>query len=241
LRQKCNYRTRIGESTNYRKETSMATERVETGSQTLARGLSALAMIGESERPLTVGELAERLGVHRSMAYRLVKTLESHGFVERLASGDLTIGARLVAVARGASRDLQSAASPELGAVADDLDMTAFLVTFDGEAAVTLTSAEPRRADSTVAQRPGSRHSIDAGAPGRVIRSQLDPAQFPPARFEHSHDEVFAGLSSVAVPLRLPGGRPAAVAVVYLSRPIDKEAVADRLAAAAARIAAAVH
>ena len=111
----------------------MATERVETGSQTLARGLSALAMIGESERPLTVGELAERLGVHRSMAYRLVKTLESHGFVERLASGDLTIGARLVAVARGASRDLQSAASPELGAVADDLDMTAFLVTLGGE------------------------------------------------------------------------------------------------------------
>lgn len=219
----------------------MAPTGVEVGSQTLSRGLSALAMIGESERPLSVAELAERLDIHRSMAYRLVKTLEAHGFAERLPSGELEIGSRLVALARGAARDLQSAASPELGMVADDLRMTAFLVVYDGEAAVTLMSAEPRRADATVAQRPGSRHSIDRGAPGRVIRSQLHPVRFPPARFEHSHDEVFPGLSSVAVPLALPRGRPAAIAVVYLTRPVDQEAVADRLVASANRIAAAVH
>jgi len=214
---------------------------VESGSQTLARGLSALAMIGESEPALTVAGLAERLGIHRSMAYRLVKTLEHHGFAERLPSGELAIGARLVALTRGASRDLQSAAARELGVLADDLGMTAFLVVYDGEAAVTLTSMEPRQADAIVAQRPGSRHGVDRGAPGRVIRSQLDPTRFPPARFEFSHDEVVPGLSSIAVPLSLPGHRPAAIAVVHLSRELDQEAVATRLIASAHRISTAVH
>lgn len=219
----------------------MANQNVESGSQTLARGLSALTMIGESDAPLPVAALAQRLNIHRSMAYRLVKTLESQGFVERLPSGELMIGVRLVALARGAARDLQSAASAELGGVAEELGMTAFIVTYDGEAAVTLISAEPRRADAAVVQRPGSRHSIDKGAPGRVIRSQLDPDHYPPDTFEHSRGEVIPGVWSVAVPLTLRGGRPAALAVVSLTQAPDQVAIADRLMVSARRIAAAVH
>jgi DNA-binding IclR family transcriptional regulator len=216
----------------------MTSDFVGSGSQTLSRGLTALRMIGESQKPLSVGELAEGLGIHRSMAYRLVKTLEAHGFTEKLPSGQLVIGTRLVALARQAARDLQSAASPELEAIADDLQMTAFLVVHDRDAAVTLLTAEPRHAGATVAQRPGSRHSVDVGAPGRVIRSQLDPLSFPPAPFEHSHDEVLAGLSSIAVPVSLPQGRPAAIAVIYLTRSLDQHAVAERLRASAERIGA---
>ncbi|QIZ97862.1 helix-turn-helix domain-containing protein [Leifsonia sp. PS1209] len=219
--------------------TEGAQSQAEGGSQTLARGLSALAMIGEDGASLSVPELANRLGIHRSMAYRLVKTLEQHGFVERSPSGELELGARLASLARGAARSLQTAAAPELAAVADELGMTAFLVSFDGEVAVTLTSAEPRHAETTVAQRPGSRHAIGQGAPGRVIRSLLHPDEFPPQRFERSHDEVLPGLYSIAVPLALPHGRSAAIAVLYLPHPLDEEHVADVLVAAAGRIAAA--
>ncbi len=211
------------------------------GSQTLSRGLIALAMIGESEAPLTVADLAARLGIHRSMANRLVRTFEQHGFAVRTPSGNLELGARLVALARGVAKDLQAVAAPELSAVADELGMTAFLVVYDGEAAVTLSNAEPRHADTTVAQRPGSRHSIDRGAPGRVIRSQLHPDRFPPQRFEHSRDEVLPGVSSIAVPLRLPQGEYAAIAVIYLPRPLDEEHVAGVLLDAAKRIAAALR
>ncbi|MBL5975529.1 MAG: MarR family transcriptional regulator [Candidatus Leucobacter sulfamidivorax] len=214
---------------------------VEGGSQTLSRGLVALAMIGESRSPLTVADLAEGLGIHRSMANRLVRTFEQHGFAARTSSGHLVLGPRLVALARGVSRDLQATAAPELAAVADELDMTAFLVVYDGEAAVTLSNAEPRLASTTVAQRPGSRHSIDKGAPGRVIRSQLHPDLHPPRRFEHSRDEVLPGVSSIAVPLRLPQGEPAAIAVLYLPRPLDQEHVAEVLIAAAKRIGAALR
>ncbi|MER7797506.1 helix-turn-helix domain-containing protein [Microbacterium sp. NPDC096154] len=208
----------------------------EAGSQTLARGLTALALIGEADSPLTVPELADELGIHRSMAYRLVRTLEQLGFVARAADGGLEVGARVVALARNVARDLRSAATPELVRLANDLGMTAFLVTYDGTEAVTLASVEPQRADATVAQRPGSRHPIDRGAPGRVIRSQLDPVGFPPARFETSHDEVFVGLSSIAVPVTTASHAPAALAVVYLTHDLDAPALAAALEQAARRI-----
>jgi len=218
------------------------TEARAAGSQTLARGLHALALIGEAARPLTVPVLAAELGIHRSMAYRLVRTLEQQGFVERGAAGELAVGARLASIARNAARDLQSAAMPELVDAANDLGVTTFLVTYDGEAAVTLVSAEPHRADATVAQRPGTRHPVDRGAPGRVIRSQLDPRAHPPARYEVSRDEVIDGLAALAVPLATPSGRPASVAALYLSsRTIDVDAVVTRLEAAARRIAGSLH
>ncbi|MGO1544041.1 MAG: IclR family transcriptional regulator [Gulosibacter sp.] len=221
--------------------TNSAIRPVEGGSQTLARGLSALTLIGEGETPLSVAALAAELGIHRSMAYRLVRTLEDYGFVERLPSGELELGARLVALARSVAPSLQRAAGPELASIADELDMTSFLVVFDGEAAVTLSSAEPRHADTTVAQRPGSRHAIDKGAPGLVIRSQLHPDEFPPQRFERSHDEVILGISSIAVPVTLPEGRPASIAVLYPPRPLDQERVVDVLEAAARKISAAMR
>lgn len=219
----------------------MTTREPAQGSQTLARGLRALEIIGEAPAPLTVTQLADAIGIHRSMAYRLITTLETHGFVARTPSGELELGARLVALARGVASDLQAAAAPELDRVADELQMTAFVVTYDGEAAVTLLSAEPRAVDATVVQRPGSRHSIDAGAPGRVIRSQLDPVAHPPAPFEVSRDEVIEGITALAVPLTLTQGRPAALAALSVARTIDERAVATRLTTAARHIAARVR
>jgi len=207
------------------------------GSQTLARGLRALALIGEAPTPVTVPMLATELGVHRSMAYRLVRTLEQSGFVERMPGGTLAVGTRLAGIARNVARDLQAVATPELLDVANELDVTAFLVTYDGEAAVTLVSAEPHRAPAPVGQRPGTRHPVDRGAPGRVIRSQLDLVAHPPARYEVSRDEVVHGVTAVAVPLSVPGGRPASLAVLYLSsRGLEPEQVVPRLEAAARAI-----
>lgn len=211
------------------------------GSQTLARGLTVLGLIGESVTPLTVADLAGRLGLHRSMVYRLVRTLEAHGYVIRTPSGELELGVRLVALARNVARSLHVAAASVLAELADTLGMTAFVVAFDGEAAVTLSTAEPRGVDATVAQRPGSRHSIDRGAPGRVIRSQLDPVAHPARPFEVSSDEIIPGLSSVAVPLRVPDGTPSSLAVVYITHDYEVGAIAATLTGAAERIVRALR
>jgi len=208
----------------------MADTKPTTSSQTLSRGLTALELLAQAEKPLTIRELSERLGLHRSITYRIVRTLADHGLVVRNESGALQLGARLAGLARNVARALQAAALTELTLIANDLRMTAFLATLDSDMdeAVTLASVEPRHADAVVAQRPGNRHPISLGAPGRAIRRQLTSESFE-RPYETSHDEVIAGLSSVAVPLAIPGQHPAALAVVYLTGPTDIEAIGARL------------
>src|SRR5262245_41129016 len=45
------------------------------GSQTLARGLAALQLVATSRSGLTVQQVADSIGVHRTIAYRLLTTL----------------------------------------------------------------------------------------------------------------------------------------------------------------------
>ncbi|MFC6235832.1 IclR family transcriptional regulator, partial [Leucobacter soli] len=128
------------------------------GSQTLARGLRALDILAEADGPLSIADLAERLGVHRSNAYRLLRTLEEHRYVVRDELGLIRLGPRLAALARGVSPALQSAALPVLTEFANEVGMTAFIAVLDLDDVVTLISVEPTRAHPAVAQRPGARH-----------------------------------------------------------------------------------
>ena len=48
-------------------------------SQTLSRGLSILEILADASGPLGIDDVAAHLGVHRSVAYRLIRTLEEHG------------------------------------------------------------------------------------------------------------------------------------------------------------------
>jgi DNA-binding IclR family transcriptional regulator len=212
--------------------------KTEGGSQTLARGLAALEIIGSAPDPISVAVLSQRLKIHRSMGYRLVKTLEQCGFVERDADGGLILGTKLASLARRVAKDLLSAAAPELAAIAEALEMTAFLVAYDGESAVTLSSAEPKNLETTLGKKPGSKHAVGQGAPGKVIQSQLDPNKFPPQPFEVSENEDIQGIASIAVPLHLAGGQPAAIAVLYLPHDVDEASVAEVLTLAANRISA---
>ena len=208
------------------------------GSQTLARGLTALEIIGSVPEPISVAALSQQLNIHRSMGYRLVKTLEQSGFVERDVSGGLIVGSKLAILARGVAKDLRSAAAPELAASAEALEMTAFLVAYDGEFAVTLSSAEPKNLETTLGKKPGSRHAVGQGAPGKVIQSLLKPKKFPPQPFEVSENEVIHGIASIAVPLHLSSGQPAAIAVLYIPHKVNVAKVAKALTAAANRICA---
>ena len=218
---------------------SKSTE-TEAGSQTLARGLTALEIIGSAADPISVAALSQQLMIHRSMGYRLVKTLEQFGFVERDVAGGLVLGTKLATLARRVGKDLLSTATPELAAIAEQLAMTTFLVTYDGESAVTLCSAEPKNLETTLLKKPGSRHAVGQGAPGKVIQSLLKPKRFPLQPFEVSENEVIQGIASIAVPLHLTSGQPAAIAVVHLPCKVNATKVAKILAAAADRIAAAV-
>lgn len=220
-------------------------------SQTLSRGIRILEILGDERGPLSIDEIAARLGVHRSIAYRLLRTLEDHRLIGRDAAGLVALGPRMAALAAGVAQDLQAEALPELTAVANELGMTCFLAVLDGEECITLVSVEPRHTVASVAQRPGARHPVTVGAPGKAILTQLPEAEWPEgapatlhdavagsrlAGFATSHDEVIPTVQSVAVPLALRGQRPAAIAVVHVATDRTDAEIAARLHRSAATI-----
>lgn len=222
-------------------------------SQTLDRGIRILELLADARHPQSIDELAASLGVHRSVAYRLIRTLEAHGLVERAATGRLQLGAHLAALAAGVAHDLQAEVLPELTEAANDLGITCFLVVLDRDECVTLVSVEPRHAVAAVAQRPGTRHPVSVGAPGKAILAQLSPDKWPAGldptmalevheaavrRWAESQNEVIPSLHAVAVPLSLRGRPPAAIAAVYLPNGQEAASVADRLTRSAAAVRA---
>lgn len=213
-------------------------------SQTLSRGIRILEVLADANRALSIDDLATALEVHRSVAYRLMRTLEDHGLVSRDSAGLVILGARLAALSAGVARDLTTEALPELTAIANELKMTCFLGVLDGDQCVTLQSVEPRHAIASMVQRPGASHPVIVGAPGKAILAQLPESEWPVAvsdalradvalsaerGFATSHDEVIPTVRAVAVPLRLRGQRPAAIAVVYLGAAPTDDDIARRL------------
>ncbi|WP_255769263.1 IclR family transcriptional regulator [Pseudarthrobacter sulfonivorans] len=224
-------------------------------SQTLSRGIRMLEILSEESAPLTIADISARMGVHRSIAYRILRTLEDHGLVARDAAGSLVLGTGLATLARGVARDLQAAALPELTSLANELGTTAFLVVLDRGDCTTLTSVEPPHSRAAVVQRPGTRHALNVGAPGLAIQSILNDSQWEaispdqPRRpevahvrevgFAISHHEVLPGVTAVAVPLSPAQGlQPAAIAVVYPSAQLAPEQVGSSVMEAARRISA---
>lgn len=224
-----------------------------SGSQTLSRGLRALELLADAEGPMSISALAEGLGVHRSNAYRVLRTLEDHRFVLRDDAGQIRLGPKLAALARTVAPGLQSTAIPVLTQLADMLGMTAFITVLDAGEVITLVSVEPSHNHPAVAQRPGARHSLTLGAPGHIIEASLSTAERASLLgddapistavrdalsrgYAISHDEVIPGLSSLAVPLRLAGEPPAAVAVVHIGQVGDVDWIAAQLQDAAERI-----
>ncbi|HEY9525386.1 MAG TPA: helix-turn-helix domain-containing protein, partial [Thermopolyspora sp.] len=55
--------------------------------QTLDRGLSMLDLVSQAPGGITMSELAEHIGVHRTVCYRLVGTLAAHRLVVRGSDG----------------------------------------------------------------------------------------------------------------------------------------------------------
>lgn len=223
------------------------------GSQTLDRGLRALEFLAEAGEPVTIAQLADGLGVHRSSAYRVLRTLEEHHLVLRDDAGLIRVGPRLAALGRGAMPSLTQAALPVLTDLANTLGMTAFVAVLDAGEVITLVSVEPALSHASVVQRPGSRHPATQGATGHALEASLTAAEHTAAFGGHpvsddarwvrehgyalSHDEVIPGLTATAVPLRVTGSPPATLAVVHIGVPDELDAVIAKLADGARRIA----
>jgi DNA-binding IclR family transcriptional regulator len=86
-----------------------AAPRAADGLETIDRVADVLAALADGDGPLGASELAERAGLPVSSTYRLVQSLERHGFVERRRRRGIALGLRVLELARRAEDRLEPA------------------------------------------------------------------------------------------------------------------------------------
>src|SRR5262249_39627282 len=141
----------------------------QAGSQTLARGLTALMTIVESPDGMSGQDLADRLAVHRTIAYRLLQTLTSFGLVAHGPDGLDPPGARLAMLADSYLPGLREASLPIMKEVADELGCTVSLFVAARSEAVSIALVEPTTVSWHLRFKVGMRTPIDRGAAGYAL------------------------------------------------------------------------
>lgn len=216
-------------------------------SLTLSRGIQLLEFVCAADVAPTIGEVAQHLGVHRSAAYRLLRTLEAHYLVRRDDAGKILPAAGLTNLARGVENSLQTIGLPILTKIADALEMSCFIAVAQGTDCFTLVTVEATTSHA-VTQHPGTRHHLDRGAPGVALlsglteqqradldglelsdKAQADLIQAQTDGYASSFDEVIPGVGSVAVPLMVAGQLPASLAVVFPRQAVDEDNIVQQL------------
>lgn len=213
-------------------------------SQTLDRGLRVLKLLADTDHGLTVTELAGKMGVNRTVVYRLLATLEQHSLVRRDLGGRARVGLGVLALAHQVHPLLREAALPALRSLAEDIGATAHLTLVDGSEALAVAVVEPTWTDYHVAYRTGFRHPLDRGAAGRAILEgrgavRNGRAGDPPA-YVLTHGELEAGASGAAAPLLGVSGIEGSVGVVMLAEAVP-ERVGVRVVEAAVEVADALR
>ncbi|MGI5439782.1 IclR family transcriptional regulator [Streptomyces shenzhenensis] len=139
-------------------------------SKTLHHGLLILRVLSEDPQGLTVTDVAERIGVHRTVAHRLVRTLEAHQLCRRDQQRRIVLGTGLVTLAEPVEQDLRALARPVLDELAEATRATAHLLVREGTQDMrALMVVEPRGALVHVSFRPGQTHSIQQGSGGLAL------------------------------------------------------------------------
>ncbi|MBP0460551.1 MULTISPECIES: IclR family transcriptional regulator [Streptomyces] len=208
-------------------------------SQTLDRGLRVLKLLADTDHGLTVTELSAKLGVNRTVVYRLLTTLEQHALVRRDLGGRARVGLGVLRLGRQVHPLVREVAMPALRSLAEDIGATAHLTLVDGTEALAVAVVEPSWTDYHVAYRTGFRHALDRGAAGKAILAARGALLTePPCAL--THGELETGASGAAAALVGVSGIEGSVGVVMLADSVP-ERVGARVVDAAREVADALR
>jgi DNA-binding IclR family transcriptional regulator len=146
-----------------------------TGSQTLARGLTALQMVADSADGLTVQQLADQVGVHRTIAYRLLSTLAQFRLVAKGDDGRYRPASGLAVLGASFDRNVRQLSLPTLRALADELGTTVSLLIAEGDQQVAIAVIVPSHVAYQLSFHEGSRYPLDRGAAGIALLASMPP------------------------------------------------------------------
>ncbi|WP_241473971.1 IclR family transcriptional regulator [Mycolicibacterium neoaurum] len=151
------------------------TDRPAAGSQTLARGLSALQAVSSAPAGITVADVANHIGVHRTIAYRLLSTLTQARFITKGEDGRYRPAAALAALGASFDNNVRHLALPTLRLLADELGTTVSLLVAEGDQQVAIAVIVPTLVFYQLSFHEGSRHPLERGAAGIALLASMPP------------------------------------------------------------------
>ncbi|CAN5587180.1 helix-turn-helix domain-containing protein [soil metagenome] len=193
------------------------------GSQTLARGLTALQAVAAAPGGLTVQQVADHIGVHRTIAYRLLSTLAQFRFVAKAEDGRYRAASGLAVLGASFDNSLRQVCLPRLRALADELSTTVSLLVAEGDQQVAIAVIVPTHVAYQLSFHEGSRYPLERGAAGIALLASMPPR--PGERdlvtltreqgWVLTHGEIEPNTYGLAVPLhRVPPSPPTCINLI---------------------------
>src|SRR6201997_2881989 len=145
------------------------------GSQTLARGLNALQLVADAPSGLSVQQVADGIGVHRTIAYRLLSTLSQFRLVAKGEDGRYRPAAGLAVLGASFDRNVRQLCLPTLRALADELGTTVSLLVAEGDQQIAVAVIVPSHVAYQLSFHEGSRYPLDRGAAGIALLASMPP------------------------------------------------------------------
>lgn len=138
-------------------------------SQSLERGLAVLTRLA-TDGSQTLEQVAESLGVHKSTAMRLLRSLEANHFVRREGVSHYRLGSALFDLAHRALEDLdvRGAAREHLVELGERTGHTIHLATFEEDRAVYVDKVDSRHS-VRMYSRIGKRAPMHCTAVGKAL------------------------------------------------------------------------
>lgn len=204
-------------------------------SKTTDQALNLLEFLGD-RGSLSIAEVARETGLSRTVAYRLLSTLEQRGFVRR-SDGIYRLGPKLFALAQHVEWAVRDAAHPFMASLVEELRETVVLVVRDGSEALSVHRIVSRDHILQVSYPPGRRYPLTDSIAGRVIlaftsteerrrmfpdTSESSDAELTKIRrrgFAVGNDDRVPGLTAIAAPIRSMDGVAASIVVMA---PVDR-------------------
>lgn len=227
----------------------------------MRRAIDVLFCFDGTSPALTPAEVAARLGMNRTTAWRYLRTLATTGLARDLGDGRFGLGARTVSLAEAYTRqwsELEAVAAAALVRLRDAVGETAALHVRQGWSRFVLRQVESHHELHRTYKELGQPISLLTGAPSQAIlaalpteereqflvlhagdkRGELDRAVAETTRlgYANTRGSRVPGVASVAAAVRDPSGQ--VVAAVNITGPQERLPAA-RIPEVAAEVTAA--
>jgi len=144
----------------------------------LEKGLRLLEQLAESAEGLTVVELAERIGVHKTSTYRYINSLLDMGYIQSDGDGRYHLGNKILELGSQMLRRMpvRETAHPFLVKLSADTKKTVHLCVLDGHDVVYIDKVESQKS-LPILSRIGSRAPAYCTGVGKALLSSLPTDQ----------------------------------------------------------------